>query len=82
MLQEIQDQGGGRCCLLYGLLEEQEVQPAHGVPEEEEMQPVVSVPEAIKSPFIVKALFVYLIIRLFQLVFFQLSERGLRMSLS
>ena len=38
----------------YGLLEEQEVQPAYGVPEEEEMQPDVPVPEANKSPFSVK----------------------------
>ena len=66
MLQEIQDQGGGRCCLLYGLLEEQEVQPAHGVPEEEEMQPVVSVPEAIKL----------------KKTDYKINEQGLRMSLS
>ena len=72
MLQEIQDQGGGRCCLLYGLLEEQEVQPAHGVPEEEEMQPVVSVPEANKSPFSVKDVIILVMALIIVLLFFKL----------
>jgi viroplasmin and RNaseH domain-containing protein len=58
----------------YGLLEEQEVQPADGVPEEEEeeMQPVVPVLEANKSAFSVKDVIILVLALIIVLLLFKL----------
>jgi viroplasmin and RNaseH domain-containing protein len=59
----------------YGLLEEQEVQPADGVPEEEEddeMQPAVPVPEANKSACSVKNVIILVLALIIVLLLFKL----------
>jgi hypothetical protein len=74
MLQKIQDQEEADVAY-YGLLEEQEVQPADGVPEEEEeeeMQPAVAVLEPNKSAFSVKNVIILVLALIIVLLLFKL----------